>query len=538
MKLKRFVALASTLAAVGCGESVSPGPQDAAAADVAAPTDTGAGPVDAGADAGPLPTGGVVAVTTFQFDNARTGANRSETVLTPAALRARALGRDTAFSPSLDGEVYAQPLVLPRVSVSGGARDLLFVTTQANSVYALDAATGAEVWRVSLGTPAPRSMQPCGNISPTTGVLGTPVIDAAAGTLYAVSYNNDGGLVFKLHALDVTSGAERAGFPVALQPPTSNGVSFNAAPQQQRGALALVNGRVYVPFGGLYGDCGLYHGWVVAIDPANPASQMAFATPGRGSGIWAPAGESVDEEGRLYVATGNSTPLGGHTPGSLGEYILRIGTGAMGPSFTESDTGSFFSPSDARSLDLADLDIGSTAPVVVPPVMGLSARLVFQVGKAGVAYLADRASLGGTGSALFSNRIFAGGVYGATAAWSNGAETYVYAPGRGRASGCSANGGVMALRVTAEGGGRFATAWCSATVSNPSPPAISSNGNSDGVVWVAGTSPASLRAIEASTGMELFTDTLPSVRQWVPVVVSGGRVYVTGRNTVSMYRFQ
>ena len=108
----------------------------------------------------------------------------------------------------------------------------------------------------------------------------------------------------------------------------------------------------------------------------------------------------------------------------------------------------------------------------------------------------------------------------------------MFAPGRGTRSGCAGNGGVMALRVT---GTALATAWCSATVSNPSPPAVSSNGNSDGILWVAGSSPATLRAIDISNGMEIFTGAPPSVRQWTPIVVADGRVYVTGSRTVSLF---
>ncbi|MEZ4407148.1 MAG: PQQ-binding-like beta-propeller repeat protein [Polyangiales bacterium] len=489
-------------------------------------------------DAGPPPTGGA-AVTTFQFDPQRTGANRAETRLTPASVRA-GFGRVTAFAPTLDGDTYAQPLYLPSVMVGGASRELLFVATQANTVFALDALTGETVWRQSLGAPVPRSRQPCGNLNSGTGVLGTPVIDPAAGTLYAVSYNSDGGLQFRLHALDVATGMERAGYPAPLAPPMSNGSSFDPAPSQQRGALTLNQGRVYVPFGGLYGDCGLYHGWVVGVDTANPSSQVSFATPGRGSGIWAVGGGSVDEAGAMYVATGNSTPLGGHTPGSLGEFVLRLGLGASGPTFQMGANADYFSPSNARALDLQDLDIGSNGPVVLPAVG--SARYLFQAGKAGVAYLLDRANLGGvgggdgtTGEGAFSARLFAGGVFGAAAAWSDGASTYVFIPGRGSASGCSARGGVMAARVEVSGGApRLTTAWCSGTISNPNPPAVSSNGNADGIVWVAGVTPT-LRAYELSTGTEIFSDAPPSVRQWTPLTVAGGKVYVTGRNTVYLY---
>ncbi len=482
------------------------------------------------------PAAMATAVTTFQFDRARTGANRNERALTPASVQSGRFSRDAAFAPQLDGEVYAQPLYLGALNIGGTSRAVLFVVTQNNTAYALDARSGEEIWHTTAGSPVPRSAQPCGNVN-QTGMLGTPVIDPQAGTLYVVSYVRDGTAVeFRLNALDVTDGRQRAGYPAPLRPAMSNGSTFSPLPTQQRGALAFADGRVYVPFGGLYGDCGIYHGWMVSIDAGNPTRQVALATPGRGSGIWAPAGEALDEMGRIYVATGNSTPLGGHTAGSLGEFVLRLGSGSLG--FAMSDEAAQFSPTNARSLDFADLDIGSVAPVLLPPVQGLATRLLIQGGKEGVTYLIDRENLGGVGMGVFSQRLFSSGNFGAAGAWSNGAETYAFVPGRGRASGCSANGGVMALRVTAEGGGRFATAWCSGSISQPSPPAISSNGNNDAVVWVAGSSPATLRAYDLSNGMEIFSDAPPSVRQWTSLVVADGRVYVTGRSSVSLYRLE
>jgi hypothetical protein len=271
----------------------------------------------------------------------------------------------------------------------------------------------------------------------------------------------------------------------------------------------------------------------VGIDAANPASQVSVATPGRGSGIWAPGGIAMDGAGRIFAATGNSTPLGGHTAGSLGEFVLRYDTGAAGPTLSTTDRAAQFSPADARTLDLQDLDIGSVSPVVLPPVAG-APSLVLQAGKAGTAYLLNADNLGG-GTAVFSSRLCTGGVFGAMAAWSSGAETYAFVPARGTRSGCSGSNGVMALRV---GASSLTTAWCTASVAGANPPVVSSNGNADAVLWVTGSGSPVLRAYEVSTGMEIYANTEPppSVRQWVPPVVADGRVYVTGNNGVAMYR--
>ncbi len=522
----------NTVPDAGGSPDVAVNPTDAPTADTGTPrVDSGTPPTDVGApptDAGVTP-GAATAVTTFQFDRARSGANRTETRLTPAAIRA-GFARSEAFAPTLDGEVYAQPLYLPGLMVRGARHDVLFVATQANSMYALDAATGAELWRTALGTPVPRSMQQCGNIN-TIGVVSTGVIDPATNTLYAVAFTNTGGLQFRLNALDVTTGAQRAGYPANIDPPAVGASSFDPRATGQRAALQFADGRVFVPFGGLYGDCGMYHGWVVGIDPANPAQQVAFATPGRGSGIWAVGGSAIDEMGRIFVATGNSTPLGGHTPGSMGERVIRLGGGAAGPtSSTAAD--SYFEATDARALDLQDLDIGSVSPMLVAPIAG-APHLLWQGGKAGVSYLLNGDNLGGTNAGITQERFFSGGNYGAAATWSDGTDTFVFIPGRGTRAGCSGSGGVMAVRVTANS---MDTAWCSAAVGNPNPPAVSSNGNTNGVLWVAGSgSPGTLRAVEISTGMEIFSGAPPSVRQWTPVVVADGRVYVTGSRTVSMF---
>jgi outer membrane protein assembly factor BamB len=480
-----------------------------------------------------------VAITQFGVDGQRTLANRGERALTPAALRAGGFGRDMNFRPMLEGQVYAQPLYMPEVPVAGSPRSLLYVVTQANNVYALDALTGAEVWRTNLGTPVARASQPCGNVSPSTGVLGTPVIDPASRTLYAVSFNAQGGAkVFNLSALDLATGAQRAGYPVALQPPMSNGSSFDPNPTGERGALLFLNGHVYVPFGGLFGDCGYYHGWVVDVDVASPRTQVAFATPGSGSGIWSPAGISTDGT-NLYVSTGNSmrTRPGGGTQfgfqaGSLGEFVLRLR--APGLAFSMGDMSAQFSPSNAVSLDNQDADIGSVAPVVLPGTGGQT--LLFQGGKEGTGYLLNAMALGGEGGQVFEGSINQG-MYGAVAAWSNGTTTYVFAPVRGRGMGCTSSGGVQALRLQ---GTSLATAWCTAGLTNAMP-AVSSNGNDGGVLWVVGASAGTLRAYDIADGMEVYNSQAeaPSgVAQWVPPVIADGRVYVTGRTNISMYRMR
>ncbi|MBI5512141.1 MAG: PQQ-binding-like beta-propeller repeat protein [Deltaproteobacteria bacterium] len=492
----------------------------------------------------PTPGAGTV-VATFGYDAQRSGANRTERALTTANVRAGTFGRDTAFGVSLDGELYAQPLYVPQVPTPSGRRDTLFVATQANSVYALDARTGATLWRRATLPAVPLSRMFCGNIAPTTGIVGTPVIDTTAWTLYAVAYTTtDGGdsKRFQLYALDVSNGAVRPGYPVQLSPPAVGASRFSNEVHGERGALLLHGGFLYVPFGGLYGDCGDYHGWVVAVDLAAPSRQYAFATPGFGSGLWAVGGVAADSAGRLFATTGN-----GNSPGAMGEYVLRLTPTLAGPVFTSSPSN-YFTPSDRLDLDNGDVDLGSIAPLVLPDHAGSSTpRLLFQSGKNGVGYLLNRDDLGGqgtgdgtTGEGVYSAALFSGGSYGAAATWSDPSAVTVLVPGRGSRSGCSGSGGVMALRLTLSGSrSRFATAWCSASAGNTASPTVSSNGNAEAIAWVASTSPV-LRAYRLSDGVELYAssggDNPPSVRQWTPVLVADGRVYVTGNNTLTMYR--
>ncbi|MBI5518281.1 MAG: PQQ-binding-like beta-propeller repeat protein [Deltaproteobacteria bacterium] len=490
-----------------------------------------------------------VPVLTFQHDVQRTGANRRERALTPAALRAGRLFRDRAFVTDLDGDLYGQPLYVPDLEVAGARHDVLVVGTQRNSLYALDARTGATLWRRALAPAVPLERMPCGNIGPTTGLVSTPVIDLASSTLYAVAYNSiDGGYTrrFTLHVLDLRTGAHRPGRDAVLLPPTTNGSTWEPGSLGQRGAITLVNGRVYIPFGGLFNDCSIYHGWVVGVDAERTLDQRAYATPGIGAGIWSVGGVASDGTGSLYVTTGNA-----RVPGSFGSTLLRLEATATGPVF-RGRSRDYYTPSNHAYMDVSDSDFGAISPIVLPTHPGSrTPRMLFQGSKHGQGYLVDRDDLGGVGvvrmgidEAVFSDGLYAAGLYGAPAAWSDGAAVYVFAPGRGaRARGCTGVGGVTALRLTLRDGvSQFQVAWCTGSVSNPSAPAVSSDGDRGAVLWLTGVSPPELRAYDVSTGAEVYVsrgvDALESVRQWTPPVVTDGRVYVTQHRAVALYRLR
>ena len=265
--------------------------------------------------------------TTYHRDNSRDGLQGT-----------RAIGSaKTAWSGpfALDGQVYAEPLVC------GNA---VFVATEDDTVYAVNATSGSLLWRTHLGTPVPGSSLPCGDISPS-GITGTPVIDPGTGTLYAVAFVSPAQHV--LFGLDVANGSVRS--HVVVDPPQAD-----PTVQQERGALALANGMVYIPFGGLDGDCGSYHGWVVGVRTNGGGSLLSFETPThREGGIWSAAGVAVAANGSLYVATGNGDSTMSF---DLGDSVVELS-----PTLTEVD---YFAPTNWAQLNAGDTDLGSVAPKI------------------------------------------------------------------------------------------------------------------------------------------------------------------------------
>ncbi len=278
---------------------------------------------------------------------------------------------------SLDGPVWAEPLI-------DGSRVL--VATEGGSVYALDAASGHIIWRTHIANPIPRADLLCGDIDPL-GITGTPVIDAATQTLYAVAERSNG--THLLAALSVASGAIEWTRPVDA-PHTL------PRDQQQRAALALAGGRVLVAFGGLDGDCGSYKGNLVSVPETGGGAVHSYTLPViNEAGIWAPSGPAVSG-GEVYVASGNSATGAGfdHSNSVI----------SLTPTLTE--TG-YFAPTDWRRLSNADLDLGSTGPL-------LDGGGVLICGKDGVLYLLDAAHLGGIGGQLASLAL-GSGAYGGMA---------------------------------------------------------------------------------------------------------------------------
>ncbi|GAA1956510.1 cell wall-binding repeat-containing protein [Catenulispora subtropica] len=432
--------------------------------------------------------------TTVSVDNARTGWDRNEPGLSPADVSDPAFGQ--IFSTTVDGQVFAQPLV------AGG---MLVVTTENNKVYGLNPQTGAILWtRADLGPAWPSaSIEPptgCGDLGPTVGITSTPVFDPASKTVYFTSKTYAGGdptaASWLMHAIDPGTGAEKAGWPVTIQGAPSNDPStpFDAFHQMQRAGLLLMNGVVYAAFGS-HCDFTPWHGYVVGIDAVS-GHQTAMWTSetddaGSGAGIWQAGGGLVsDGDGRIIFATGNGVspkPGPGSSPGDyLAESVVRLQVGSD-RSLSAVD---FFSPSDNATLDLNDTDLGSGGPVALPDSFGTPKvpHLLVAGGKDGRIFLLNRDDFGGMGqgpggkdAVVQTIGPLPGGLWGHPAVW-GGDGGYVYRVGNQQPlialqAGATADG---TPTLTQAGTSTDSFGYTSGS------PIVTSNGTDSGsaVVWV------------------------------------------------------
>jgi PQQ-like domain len=324
----------------------------------------------------------------------------------------------TGHAVRLDGAVYAAPIVV---------RGVVVVATEHNVVYGLSV-SGRRLWQVDLGGPAPSSQLPCGNIDPL-GITGTPVFDSGSGLVYLVT-ELGGPPRHRLVALDPANGAARWRVSVDLP-----GVS--AAAMQQRGALTVAGGRVWVPFGGLDGDCSNYKGRVVGVPVIGTHAPKAFTVPtAREGGIWTPPGPSVDAAGHLFVSVGNGAS-GSSGPYDHSDSVLKL----AGTSIVDS-----FSPSTWRTDNDGDKDLGSQGPALV------GSQWVFIAGKSGTAYVLDQRHLGGIGGEVSARYLCRS--FGGTAVSGN----VVYVP---------CEDGVRAVRISSSG--HLSVLWQAASGTTGSP---------------------------------------------------------------------
>jgi fibronectin type 3 domain-containing protein len=511
---------------------------------------------------------------THHNDNFRTGQNLSETVLTPANVTQASFGR--LFSYSLDGLAMASPLYVAGVTLPDATiHNIVYVATEHDSVYAFDAdgRSTAPLWQQSFISPAaganvttvPSSdTGECCDISPEIGITGTPVIDPVTNTLYVVAKTKEGTsgnqtYKQKLHALDIATGAEKFGGPVVLQasvPGTGAGtqsgnVAFDALHENQRPALLLSNGVVYIAFGS-HGDNQPYHGWVLGYNATTlqQTMQLNLSPDDSGAGIWqANGGPATDAAGNIYVVTGNGGFNANSGGRNFGDSFVKLT-----PSGTVVD---YFTPHDQASISSRNFDLGAAGPMLLPDQPGGHPHLVVGAGKNNTVYLIDREGMGQY-NANNDNQIVQSLVnifpYGTPepgnysgAVFFNG--TVYFGPIADNIQAFSMTNGLLSTSATSRS--KEIYAYPGATM------AISANGSTNGILWAiqrngdCGTqttcltaAPGVLRAYDASNLTFLLygsdqapggRDTLDFAAKFSVPLVANGKVFVSSMGKLTVY---
>jgi Putative Ig domain len=512
-------------------------------------------------------------VYTYHNDVARDGANAQEYALTPANVNTATFGK--LFSCAVDGAVYAQPLWVANLSIAGVTHNVVFVATEHDSLYAFDAdaAPCQVLWQASLidnghGANTGETTVPAGatgflvgagygDISPEVGITGTPVIDPAAGILYVVAKSVDStGTIFyqRLHAIDLASGSERAGSPAliagAYKADSGTTVNFSSRQQNQRAALTLTGGTIYIAWGS-HEDAAPWYGWIMGYTYSGTAftqqSALNVSPNTAESGIWmAGGGPSVDSNGHLYVITGNGQFDGAATSGTTDDYgdsFLQLMPGA---GQQQLGVSSFFTPSDQAKDNTGDADFGSGGSALVLNLTGSAspAHIVVGGGKDGALYVLNGDQLGGSGDSNALQVLNLGaGIYATAAFWNNtlflapvGSPLFAYS--------FDPTSALFSAAAVSASATRFGFPGMTASVS-------ATGAGSNGIVWgidssqyctpqSGGCGPAVLHAYSAaSVASELWNSALigsdvagNAVKFTVPTIANG-KVYIgtRGNNT-------
>jgi hypothetical protein len=503
-----------------------------------------------------------VSVVTQHNDNGRMGQNISETILTPANVNAAGFGK--LFSQTVDGTVYAQPLYVPNVSIPGkGTHNVVYVVTEHDSVYAFDAdnnsgTNASPLWQVSFIDPThgittvSSGDVSCGDLVPEIGVSGTPVIDTVTGTMYLTAKTKENGrFAQRLHALDITTGAEKFGGPVLIKATVKgsgdgsvNGmISFNALKEGQRAGLLLQNGQVYVAWSS-HCDNGPYHGWLISFDAATlqPVALWNSTPDGGLGGFWSSgAGIAADSNFNAYMVTGNGT-FDVNTHGrDFGDSIIKL----PAPTARTFRVGDFFTTFDQQALSDADADVGSGGVMLLPDQTGPHPHILIEAGKQGTIYVVDRDKMGkfnpnNNNQIIQSIATIVGGMWAVPAWWNN----TVYFGGSGdylKAFHFDPVSDLLSTNPVALSGTFY---------NFPGPtPSISANGNTNGIVWTLQTDnygsggSATLHAYDAGNiATELYNtaqnfsrdDPGGSVKFTVPTIANG-KVYVPAAKRLTVY---
>ncbi len=435
-------------------------------------------------------------VTTYHYDNARSGQNTKETILTPLNVNSTKFGKK--FSVFVDGQIYAQPLYMSNLTISGGKHNVVFVATEHESLYAIDADAGTVYWHVSLlpvgGSTVTSSELGCTDISPQVGITGTPVIDSSTNTIYVLTKAKvNSTYVQYLHALDVISHAEKFGGPVLIKASVAGSgdgsvggrISFNAFFEHSRPGLLLENGHVIIAWAS-HCDNTPYHGWIMSYKASTLAQEAVYNTTANGSdgGIWqSGSAGAADSNGNIFFVTGNGSFSSSQS--NFGNTILKLGP----PSAGKFPLADWFTPYNQASLNGGDTDLGSGGVLLLPdlPVGFTHQHLLVEASKEGTIYLIDRSKMGHycsgctrdsqivqeLTSALNSN-------FSTPAYWNN--TVYFWAK----------NDVLKAFSFNADGSGLLSASpigKSSKSYTFPgATPVISANGTTNGIVWSLDTS--------------------------------------------------
>ena len=491
---RRLQPVAATVAAAvvaagalaGCAPSGSAAPGRRHPGSTSATSTTRSSTAGAGSGTVAAPGSASQNLLTYGYGNARDGTG-------PETPSLAGIGNSPSWQQRLSAGVYGQPLV---------DGHLVVVATEDDYVDAFDTATGKRAWSFSIGNPAQQSAvqsaptlsSSCGDVFPL-GITGTPVIDApmneifVAGEVQRAGTSGWQGIEHVMAAATFNSTRATIRWVRQIDPPGA-GSAYIVAAEQQRSSLTLAAGRVYAEFGGLYGDCGRYQGYVVGLPTTGKASLGYFRVPtSREGAIWSTGGASVGLHGELYVATGNSANESPSEPFDYGDAVI-----GLTPAAGSLKIAGYFAPSDWPALNAEDRDLGSAGPAVLA-----GGRLIFEIGKTppdGVStgYLLDAASLGGLGRPLFTGAVCpnGGSVFGAEATANlilHGRHvTYIYVP-------CP-SGTVALVLKGSTAAPSFSVAWVApaSAASGNGPPIVAG-----GLVWSLATGAAVARICTAST---------------------------------------
>jgi hypothetical protein len=448
-----------------------------------------------------------------------------DAAFTPSA--AANLTRDLNFSGTISGNVYAQPLY-----IEGGPNGpVIIAVTESNNVYALNATTGTVIWQRNVGVPVPLSRLGCGNIDPV-GITSTPVVDLASRALFIDAFTTPDGGVTKKHlifSLSVDTGATNAGWPVDVNTAAHyNNLTFDSSVQEDRGALALVGGRVYVAYSAYVGDCGNYHGWVIGVEINNPSNVKAWATTAIGGGIWGHGGVASDGT-NMFVVTGNTFNTGGNWMG--GEAIIRL---QAGPVWTGQPTD-YWAPTNWLSLDNGDTDLGGVSATVIDVPGATPSQLVLALGKDRNAYLVNRNNLGGITAPVAQASVSGTTLRGTSAVTYHTSQgTYFAFHDDGNA--------VTAYKITPTNPPAIVSAWSMGQSGRGSPWVTTTDGMNNTIVWVVGTQgDQRLHGYNADTGAVVYAggganELMTGTRQWNTGIVARGRIYFAADNKVYAFR--